>query len=70
MNHLFDKLGWAGDAYMQAVAPVYEALPVIHDSGSYITADGTLTTQLTESQQTLAQRFRWLEYYRGRNFTS
>lgn len=69
MNHLFDRLGWSGDAYMQAVAPVYEALPVIHDTGRVITASGELTTALTEEEQALVRRFRSLEYDRGARFS-
>lgn len=70
MGHLFDQLGWAGDAYMQAIAPIYQALPVIHDSGSYVTADGRLTNTLTDQEQELVERFRWLEYYRSQHFDS
>ncbi|MCD8240554.1 MAG: LTA synthase family protein [Oscillospiraceae bacterium] len=69
MSHLFDLLGWDGDAYMQAVAPVYQALPVLHDTGVYITADGTFTRTLTETQSALLERYRTLQYYRGTEFT-
>lgn len=69
MAHLFDKLGWTGDAYMQALRPVYGALPVIHDTGRVITAGGTLTSELTDEQRALIRQFRGLEYYRATQFS-
>lgn len=68
MNVLFDQCGWAGDAYMQAVYDCWQSLPVIHTSGAYLTADGTFTTQLSQSDQELAHRFACLEYYRSTHF--
>ena len=69
MAHLFDKLDWTGDAYMQALRPVYGALPVIHDTGRVITAGGTLTSELTDEQRALIRQFRGLEYYRATQFS-
>ena len=68
MNVLFDQCGWEGDAYMQAVYDCWQALPVIHTSGAYLTADGTFTSQLSQSEQELAHRFSCLEYYRSTHF--
>ena len=68
MNVLFEQCGWAGDAYMQAVYDCWQALPVIHTSGVYLTGDGTFTGQLTQGEQALAQRFACLEYYRSTHF--
>ena len=68
MGHLFDLLGWDGDAYNQATAPIRAALPVIHDSGAVVTADGALELAPGEAERELAREFRYLEYYRSRNF--
>ena len=70
MNVLFDRLGWEGDAYMQAVNECRRELPVIHNQGRYLTADGELRSfsELTDEQAALVQRFRNLEYYRRRHY--
>ena len=68
MNVLFQQCGWAGDAYMQAVYDCWQALPVIHTSGLYLTDNGTLSSQLSQEDQDLAQRFSYLEYYRSTHF--
>ena len=68
MNVLFEQLGWEGDAYMRAVEQCRQALPVVHASGAYLTAGGSLTTAIPEDQAGLAQRFRCLEYYRAHHF--
>ena len=54
---------------MQALRPVYGALPVIHDTGRVITAGGTLTSELTDEQRALIRQFRGLEYYRATQFS-
>lgn len=68
MNVLFDQLGWTGDAYMQAVNQCREALPVIHNYGACLTADGQLVRELSEDQAELVRRFECLGYYRVRHF--
>ena len=70
MNVLFDRLGWKGDAYMQAVDECWREVPVIHSYGRYITADGELKSswELTQEQAALVRRFRNLEYYRLRHY--
>ena len=66
MGHIFDLLGWDGDAFNQATREIREELPVIHDSGVYVTASGELTDTLTDDQSALVSRYRSLEYYWGR----
>lgn len=68
MGHLFDCLGWAGDAYTQATYEVRQTLPVIHDGGRCM-ENGALTIELTAEGQALLQRFRCLEYHRAKHFT-
>lgn len=70
MSVLFEQCGWEGDAYMQAIYDCWQALPVISTSGRYVTADGELTTLLTQEEQNLANRFAMLEYDRAKRFTS
>ena len=72
MNVLFERLGWKGDAYMQAVDECRREAPVIHNGNMYITADGELKTfsELTQEQAALVRRFRDLEYYRLRHYSA
>lgn len=70
MNVLFDQLGWQGDAYMQAVRPCWQELPVIHASGVCLTQNRGMTTELTEDQAELVRRFQFLQYYRNHHFVS
>ena len=71
MNVLFEQLGWEGDAYMQAVEPCRQALPVIHNGGMCLTPEGELipAEDLEGERLELARRFRQLEYYRARHFS-
>ena len=69
MNVLFERLGWTGDAYMQAADQCRRELPVVHNYGVYLTAGGELTRELTEEQQRLARQFSCLGYYRERHFS-
>ncbi len=70
MSVLFEQCGWEGDAYMQAIYDCWQELPVISNTGRYLTADGILTHTLTEEQQALAHRFAILDYDRTKNFRS
>lgn len=69
MNLLFDRLGWKGDAYMQAVYDCWQELPVIHKSGIYFTASGDMVQELAGPQAELARRFQFLQYYRSQHFS-
>ena len=68
MNVLFDQLGWTGDAYMQAVNQCREALPVIHNYGTCLTADGQLMRAPSGEQAELVRKFECLGYYRAHHF--
>lgn len=68
MNVLFDQLGWTGDAYMQAVNQCREALPVIHNYGTCLTADGQLVRAPSGEQTELVRKFEYLGYYRVHHF--
>ena len=68
MDVLFEQLGWQGSAYMQAARECRREVPVIHHYGAYLTAGGGLVRSLDEQRQALAQRFRYLEYYRAHHF--
>lgn len=69
MNVLFEKLGWEGDAYMQAVEPCWRELPVIHSGGAVLTAGGELAQEPAGEQAEAAERFRALVYYRLHHFS-
>ena len=68
MTHLFDLLGWKGDAYNQAITPVYQTLPVLHQTGVCL-ENGTLRSRDELEHPELYQRYRMLEYYRAARFT-
>ncbi|MFG6351872.1 MAG: LTA synthase family protein [Oscillospiraceae bacterium] len=70
MDVLFQQLGWEGSAYMQAARECREEIPVIHNYGACITADGALTRSLSEQQRAAVRQFRQLEYYRAHHFSS
>ncbi len=68
MDVLFEQLGWEGDAYMRAVRPCREEVPVVQTSGFYLTAGGTLTRELNEKQEELVRQMNQMAYYRRRHF--
>ena len=65
MGHLFDRLGWEGDAYTQATADLRRSVTVLHDNGRYV-ENGVFTDALSPEHQALLTRFRHLEHYRAR----
>ena len=69
MNVLFEQLGWTGDAYMQAVEDCWKELPVIHNYGACITAEGELVREPSQDQAELVRMFQELGYYRLHHFT-
>lgn len=71
MSELFAQLGWEGDAYMQAVEPCRQALPMIHNGGMCLTSGGELVraADLDGERAELVRRFRNLEYYRAHHFS-
>ena len=68
MDVLFEQLGWQGSAYMQAARECRRELPVIHNQGACLTADGQLLREPTQRQGEILHRFRCLEYYRTHHF--
>ena len=68
MNVLFERLGWDGDAYMQAVEGIRRELPVIHNYGACLTAGGELVREPSADQAELVRTFRELGYYRLHHF--
>jgi len=62
MNVLFEQCGWSGPGYLKLTNEVLTALPVIHTTGQYLTADA-LTDTLTGQQQALAERMINAQYY-------
>lgn len=67
MNQLFDLCGWTGPAYMQALRPVAQSVPVVHKTGQYMT-NGTLVSALPPDAEQLVRDYRILEYYQRHNF--
>jgi len=67
MNLVFDLCGWEGPAYLQAIEPVYDRVPVVHTSGRYL-ENGVLTDRLTPENEALVQDYRRLQYYMRTHF--
>jgi len=68
MNLLFEQCGWTGSAWMQYTDQLMDVLPVITSNGFYVTADGVLTTELTEENAQLLQDYKIVEYYMKKNY--
>ena len=68
MNLVFDQCGWVGDSWAQATSDIWRQLPVLTAVGRYITADGTLTDTLDESDQQALDTYLGLQYYYGTHF--
>ena len=68
MNLVFDQCGWVGNEWAQATSDIWRQLPVLTAVGRYITADGTLTDTLDESDQQALDTYRGLQYYYGTHF--
>lgn len=70
MDVVFEQLGWQGSAYMQAARECRRELPVVHNQGACLTADGRLLWELPQPLEEVLRRFRGLEYYRAHHFIS
>ena len=68
MNLVFDQCGWVGNEWAQATSDIWRQLPVLTAVGRYITADGTLTDTLDESDQQALDTYLGLQYYYGTHF--
>ncbi len=68
MDVVFEQLGWEGSAYMQAARACRRELPVVHNQGACLTADGRLLWELPQQLEEILRRFRCLEYYRAHHF--
>lgn len=62
MGYLFDQCGWDGPAFMQAMEPMREAMPVVttHD---FCVIDGVFTNEVPEERQQMMEDFLILQHY-------
>ena len=67
MSKVFDLCGWEGPAYMQAMRPISQRLPVIQSLGNYMEG-GVITQTLSPEGAELAADFSSLEYYWQNHF--
>ena len=68
MNEVFRQCGWKGPAYLQALEPVMERVPVQSSAtGSYM-ENGTLTDTLTPENRALVDEYESLQYYYRHHF--
>lgn len=62
MDLLFEKCGWDGPAYMQAMEDFRAVFPVVTTNGCYV-VDGAFTDAIPEDREELFLQFQWLQYY-------
>ena len=67
LSKVFDLCGWEGPAYMQAMRPISQRLPVIQSLGNYMEG-GVITQTLSPEGEELAADFSSLEYYWQNHF--
>ena len=63
MQELFDRLGWEGDGYMNALRSLRGEVSVVNSSGRYM-ADGVLTGEISAQAQEKLSLVEDLQYYR------
>ena len=68
MNVVFDACGWEGPAYMQAVQPTMEQVPVMNTPTGLYMEDGAVTGALTPEGQALTEDYDMLQYYYRKHF--
>ena len=62
MVELFDRLSWAGPAYMQFTREVMQHIPVLCTRGVYV-ENGQFTRELSEQGNELVDCYADLQYY-------
>ncbi len=68
MNQVFGLCGWEGPAYMQYTQELMKKLPVIHDNGACITAEGAFVPQPEGELAEAILEFQQVEYYMRHEF--
>jgi len=68
MNEVFRLCGWKGPAYMQAIEPVLERVPVQSSAAGNYLVDGELTAALSPEDQALVEGYRAMQYYYRQHF--
>lgn len=63
MNQVFRLCGWEGPAYMQYTSDLMDELPVIHNNGACITADGEYLAEPQGETADKIREFKQVEYY-------
>lgn len=70
MNEVFRQCGWEGPAYMQALEPVMERVPVLSSATNAYFEEGDLTDAggLSDEGRDLVREYGFLQYYYRRHF--
>ncbi len=63
MAHFFEKAGWEGSEYIQYLNDISKEMPVVHNSGIAIDADGNIIRDPDEEQQALLDEYAAVQYY-------
>ena len=63
MTEVFDRCGWTGSGFNQLQREIRKITPLLHVQGLYLNS-GTLTDQLSTTEQEAVDAYRWAEYYR------
>lgn len=68
MNLLFDRLGWKGNAWMQATTEIWKEVPVLTSLWRYEQEDGVLAQQIDAAGLAALDAYWDLEYYYRTHF--
>ncbi|MBQ3100239.1 MAG: LTA synthase family protein [Clostridia bacterium] len=63
MAHFFEKAGWKGSEYIQYLNDLSKVLPVVHNTGVAVDAEGNIVREPTNEQQALLDEYAWVQYY-------
>ena len=63
MAHFFEKAGWKGSEYIQYLNDISKVLPVVHNTGIAIDAEGNVIREPSDEQQALLDEYAWVQYY-------
>ncbi len=69
MSEVFRLCGWDGPAYMQAIRPAMEQVPVINVPTGLYLENGALTGTLSGEHNALINNYKHLQYYWRKHFS-
>lgn len=67
MSEVFEQCGWEGPAFAQVTQTLKELSPVVHKTGKFVWADGTISTQAPAEAQQALEDYEVAQYYLRKN---